>query len=178
MDVVSAHTADVDDAVLAEVERLLEDAFEGGWDASDWEHTLGGMHVLVRDEGELVGHASVVQRRIVCADRAIRTGYVEALAVRSDRRREGIGSLAMAAAERVIHRGYDLGALADGTGIDGYYERRGWLRWLGPTAVVTPAGVVRTPEEDGGVLVLRTPTSPKLDLARTIACDWRPGDVW
>lgn len=178
MDVPSAYTADLDDVVLGEIERLLDDAFAGAWDANDWEHTLGGVHVLVRDGGALVGHASVVQRRIVCGDRPLRTGYVEAVAVRSDRRREGIGSLAMDVAERVIVRAYDLGALSDGTGIDGYYERRGWIRWRGPTAVVTPEGTARTPEEDGGVLVLRTPTTPELDLGGTIACDWRPGDVW
>jgi hypothetical protein len=37
---------------------------------------------------------------------------------------------------------------------------------------------VRTAEEDGNVLVLRTPATDDLDLAGPITCDWRPGDVW
>jgi aminoglycoside 2'-N-acetyltransferase I len=82
----------------------------------------------------------------------------------------------MADAERVIAAAYDLGALS--TGLDGFYERSGWLRWLGPTFVVAPSGLTRTEEDDGGVLVLRTPTSPGLDPEGPLACDWRSGDVW
>jgi aminoglycoside 2'-N-acetyltransferase I len=109
---------------------------------------------------------------------AIRTGYVEGLAVRRDYRRRGLASVAMAQAERVITAAYDLGALSDGTNIEGFYERRGWLTWRGPTSVASLAGLRRTPDDDGGVLVLRTPSSPDLDLDGGIACDWRPGDVW
>ena len=29
-----------------------------------------------------------------------------------------------------------------------------------------------------GILVLPTASSPQLELADPIACDWRPGDVW
>ena len=35
-----------------------------------------------------------------------------------------------------------------------------------------------TPEDDGGVLILETPTTGALDLDATLACDWREGDVW
>jgi len=27
-------------------------------------------------------------------------------------------------------------------------------------------------------MVLRTPSTPALDEAAPISCDWRPGDVW
>jgi aminoglycoside 2'-N-acetyltransferase I len=39
-------------------------------------------------------------------------------------------------------------------------------------------GERRTPDEDGGVLVRLTPSSPDLDPAAPLSCDWRPGDVW
>ena len=29
----------------------------------DWEHALGGLHALMWEEAELVGHASLIQRR-------------------------------------------------------------------------------------------------------------------
>ncbi|MBI4485997.1 MAG: hypothetical protein HY655_08310 [Acidobacteria bacterium] len=29
-----------------------------------------------------------------------------------------------------------------------------------------------------GIMILRTPRTPDLDLHGLIACDWRPGDVW
>ncbi len=38
--------------------------------------------------------------------------------------------------------------------------------------------LVRTPEEDAGVLVLRFGPSTDLDLAAPIACESRPGDGW
>jgi aminoglycoside 2'-N-acetyltransferase I len=44
--------------------------------------------------------------------------------------------------------------------------------------VRTERGLVATPEEDGYVMVLRTPTTRTIDLAAPISCEWRPGDVW
>jgi len=38
--------------------------------------------------------------------------------------------------------------------------------------------VVATREEDGYVMILRTPSSPRLDPEAPISCEWRPGDVW
>jgi aminoglycoside 2'-N-acetyltransferase I len=131
---------------------------------------------VLRDGADLIAHAAVVQRQLVHGELPIRTGYVEAVAVREDRRGRGHGLAVMAEAERVIAAAYDLGALS--SGLEGFYERSGWLRWRGPTYVVAPAGLTRTEEDDGGVLVLRTPTSPDLDLTGPLACDWRSGDVW
>ena len=79
---------------------------------------------------------------------------------------------------RVIGEGYELGALGDGSGIPGFYQRLGWETWQGPTWVAGPDGPERTAEEDGSILVLRTPATGELDLAGPITCDWRAGDVW
>jgi len=38
---------------------------------------------------------------------------------------------------------------------------------------------VRSPDEDGGIMVRLTPATPAdLDLSLPIAVDWRPGEVW
>ena len=171
-----AHTADLDAATLAGARSLLEHAFEGGFSAHDWEHGLGGMHAFVCEGGEVVGHASVVQRRLVHGGRALRAGYVESVAVRADQRRRGLGGALMEAMERVVRGAYDLGALAATDAAARLYAARGWERWQGPTSALTPAGAVRTPEEDGTVYVLRA-TAP-LDLAGELTCDWRDGDLW
>lgn len=71
---------------------------------------------------------------------------------------------------------FELGAL--GTGSHGFYERLGWATWRGPAFVRTAEGERRTPDEEGYIMVLRTPSTPTLDLAARISCDWRPGDVW
>ena len=45
------------------------------------------MHALVWEGATLVGHAALIQRRLLHGGSALRTGYVEGLAVRTDRRR-------------------------------------------------------------------------------------------
>jgi aminoglycoside 2'-N-acetyltransferase I len=76
----------------------------------------------------------------------------------------------------LIRERFELGAL--GTGEHGFYTRLGWRTWLGPSSVITPDGERPTPEDDGYIMVLPTPSSPPLDLTAPIACEWRRGDVW
>ncbi|HET9559507.1 MAG TPA: aminoglycoside 2'-N-acetyltransferase, partial [Actinomycetota bacterium] len=103
----------------------------------------------------------------------------EGVATRGDRRGLGLATLVMAEVGRVIEEGgYELGALGDGSGIPGFYQRLGWETWQGPTWAAGPDGPERTAEEDGSVLVLRTPATGELDLDGPITGDWRAGDVW
>jgi aminoglycoside 2'-N-acetyltransferase I len=171
-----AHTADLAPEVLDAAHRLLLDVFGDDFNEHDWEHALGGVHALLREGAELVGHASVVQRRLLHGGRALRTGYVEAVGVRADRRNRGYGARLLNAMEGIVRGGYDLGALAADGGVAGFYMKRGWIRWEGPTAVLSPEGIRRTEEEDGGIYVL--PVAAPLDLAAKLVCDWRDGDVW
>jgi aminoglycoside 2'-N-acetyltransferase I len=163
---------------IAAIRALLWAAFEGdeAFSEDDWQHALGGLHVVLDVAGEVRAHASVVTREIHVDDRPIRTGYVEAVATAPEHQGRGYGTRVMAAVNEHIREEYELGAL--GTGSPAFYERLGWLRWRGPTAVRTSDGVERTPDEDGGILVLPTVRSPELDLDAEISCDWRPGDVW
>ncbi|WP_216843575.1 GNAT family N-acetyltransferase [Phytoactinopolyspora alkaliphila] len=173
-----AHTADLSPDHVAAFRKLLDDAFRGEFSDEDWDNTLGGMHVWVSEGDDVVAHVAVVQRRLVHQGRSMRTGYVEGLAVQADRRRNGYASSVMSRAERLIGAAYELGALSDGSGIEGFYQRRGWQPWQGPTWVMTSSGVERTPDDDDAVLVWPTPTSPQLILDKALTCDWRPGDVW
>jgi aminoglycoside 2'-N-acetyltransferase I len=114
----------------------------------------------------------------VAGKRALATGYVEGVATREDRRGRGLATLVMAEAAKVLEEGYELGALSDGTRIPGFYQRLGWETWQGPTWAAGPDGPVRTADEDGSILVLRTPATGSLDQTGPITCDWRAGDVW
>ena len=171
-----AHTADLSAAVLDAARALLEQVFAGGFSEHDWEHALGGMHALAWEGTELVGHASLVQRRLVHAGRALRTGYVEGVGVRADRRRRGHAGALMGGLERVLRGAYELGALGATDAAAGLYAARGWRRWEGPTSALTPTGVVRTAEDDGAVFVF--PLAVPCDIAGELTCDWRDGDVW
>jgi aminoglycoside 2'-N-acetyltransferase I len=171
----TAHTADLDDGTRTAVRILLDATFSGFTDEA-FENSLGGLHVLLWEGPGLAGHASVVPRRLLYGGKALRAGYVEAVAVRADRRRRGHGHTMMDALERVIRAAYDLGALgasADGAAL---YAARGWLRWQGPVSAITPDGTRRTPEFDGAIYAL--PVSTVLDISRGLTCDWRDGRLW
>lgn len=170
------HTAELDRSTLAPARALLVESFAGGFGDEDWEHALGGLHALALDGDRVVAHGAVVQRRMIHGGRALRAGYVEAVAVAPPHRRRGHASAVMHALEDVIGPAYDLGALSatdDGAAL---YAARGWLRWQGPTSALTPTGTVRTPADDGGVFVL--PGAAPVDPESALVCDWRDGDVW
>ena len=119
-----AHTASLRTDDRQAIRKLLDDSFDDMTD-DDYEHALGGMHALVSDAGELIGHGSVVMRRMLHAGRSLRTGYVEGVAVRADRRRQGHGAALMAELERIIRAAYDLGALGSTDEGAPFYLARG-----------------------------------------------------
>ncbi|MEV7440421.1 GNAT family N-acetyltransferase [Streptomyces sp. NPDC091204] len=177
-DVRVAHTAGLTGDELREVRALLDEAFEGDFGEEDFEHALGGMHVLVRDAGGLlVAHGSVVQRRVVHGGRALRTGYVEAVAVRAGSRRRGLGGQVMAELERIVARAYVLGALSASQEGAGLYLGRGWSVWPGRIGALSPDGPVPLPEEEGSTYVWVPPGGIRLDPAGRLDFDWRDGDV-
>jgi aminoglycoside 2'-N-acetyltransferase I len=162
------------------IRELLDAAF---WDEEDerfteddWQHSIGGIHVVLDVAGEIVAHASVVERELHVAGRPLRTGYVEAVATAPAHQRRGYGTQVMRAIGEEIRAEFELGAL--GTGEIAFYERLGWRVWLGPTSVRIANGERRTLDEDGGIMVLLTPLTPTLGLDEPISCEWRPGDVW
>ena len=96
--------------------------------------------------------------------------------MRADRRGHGHGGAMMAALERVVRGAYDLGALSSTEEALTFYAARGWQLWQGPSSALTPAGIVRTADDDGGIYVL--PGAVPLDLSGELTCDWRDGDIW
>ncbi|MBA3304024.1 MAG: GNAT family N-acetyltransferase [Acidimicrobiia bacterium] len=161
---------------LRRIRQVMDIAFEGRFSDDDWDHALGGTQVIVEDGGDVLSHASVVPRTLRVGGRRVSTGYVEAVATGPPSQRRGFGTEVMSEVAQVIAERYELGALS--TASPGFYTRLGWELWTGPTAVVSSAGLVPTPDDDGGILVLRPPTAKTLDLTATIVCEWREGDLW
>lgn len=169
-------TADCPPELLGELRALLDRSFTE-FDDHHWAHTHGGVHVLAHhDGGSLVGHAALVPRRLLIGDRPVAAGYVEAVATDPDHRALGLGRRLMTAIAALVGHRYELGVLC--TGVHAFYERLGWERWTGPTHVRHGELVVRTPESDGTVMVLRHGPTATVDLASPITCDTRPGTDW
>jgi aminoglycoside 2'-N-acetyltransferase I len=169
-------SSDLDAATTEQLRALMSAAFDDGFDEHDWEHALGGAHLLLRLDGVVVSHAAVVPRALDVDGIPFRTGYVEAVATLPSRQGHGHGTAVMRAASDLVRAEHELGALS--TGSPGFYERLGWERWAGATWVREGVRLRRTPEEDDGILVLRTGPSTDLPLTGAIACESRPGDDW
>lgn len=169
-------TAELTPGELIRLRAMLDVAFDGYFTDDDWDHALGGTHVLVEIDDVVVSHASAVPRRLELPDRALYAGYVEAVATHPTFQRRGYAAAALQTIGRVIQDTYDIGALC--TAIPDFYVNLGWDLWRGMTFANAPEGRLRTEEDDGGVLVLRTPRTGQIDLNAPITCDHRFGDVW
>jgi len=148
----------------------------GSWRDDMWTEIGPGPHFLIEQDGDLVAHACLVFGQVRTGDLKLEAAFVENVATRVERRREGLATAVMRAAQAEIMNGADLGVL--GTGTPELYEPLGWERWRGPTSVRESDGTTtQTPEEDGFVHVLRTPKTPtNLDLRAPIERDRRDAD--
>ena len=173
-------TRALDPAEIARLRQLLDAAFghdrEERFSQDDWDHATGGMHFLAERGGEIFAHASVIERELHVGGRPLRAGYVEAVATDPGLQGHGLGTAVMREVGDYVRDRFELGAL--GTGSQGFYERLGWKTWRGPSSVRTSGGDRPTPDDDGYIMVLATPTSPPLDMDAPISCEWRHGDVW
>jgi len=174
--VIADDDRDLDPAVLEDAGDLCHLAFGPGFTSHDWAHTFGGQRLVVTDRSRVLGHTAVVPRSIRIGNQLLRVGYVEGVAVAPSLQGQGIGTLLMRATNDVVRLRYDVGVLS--TGRHAFYERLGWERWEGPSYVQNGSRLARTPDEDAGIMVLRTPLTPCIDLRSEITCQAREGDDW
>jgi len=157
------------DAIVAMCTRAFDQDFTNLFD-----FVTDSMHVLAYRDGAPIGHACWATRWLEPAGHApLRTAYVDAVATDPAFQGRGVGS---AVIERLIAeiQLYDLGGLS--TPRVTFYERLGWERWRGPTAMRTDDGLVPTPDDT--VMILRTPTTPPLDTTTLLVADYRAGQTW
>ena len=111
-------TPDLTKSEISIIRELLASAFgsdeEERFADDDWDYALGGTHFVLDLDGEIVSHASVVERELHVGDRPLRTGYVEAVATAVDRQGGGFGSLVMTDVGSYIRERFELGALEIG----------------------------------------------------------------
>jgi N-acetylglutamate synthase-like GNAT family acetyltransferase len=105
----------------------------------------------------------------------VTVGYVEGVAVHPDRQGQGHGRALMQIISARAQETYAVTMLS--TGEQGFYEKLGWVRFLGKSYVTENEQMVRTADEDEGLMLLAEHPSWNVTSCQ-IVCDWRTGDVW
>ena len=162
--------------LLSDIHELMVSAFTEGFSVEDWEHTLGGQSIVVMDGDTLLAHASIVPRTLHVNEQPFNVGYLEGVATQRALEGKGHGSTAVSDAMSVVRERFEMGALS--TSRHTFYERLGWERWCGPTSVRQGSDLIRTEDEDSGILVLRFGVSHAVELSAPLSCDARSGDDW
>lgn len=104
----------------------------------------------------------------------LRTAYVDAVATAPERQGRGYGSRLMQYLAAGI-TDYEIACLeSDRTG---FYQRLGWEEWRGPLAGRDETGLALTPNQRG-VMALRLPLTPTLDLDRGLSIERQGGRIW
>jgi aminoglycoside 2'-N-acetyltransferase I len=170
-------TSELDETARGEVVRLCIDAHQ----EPDFENLFTylppeGLHVLARSGDKLVGHA-VVTNRWLQPERLplLRTAYVDAVATSPTEQARGVGTAVMHRLAETIEGDFDIACLE--TESVSFYERLGWEEWRGPLAGRSDDGLIPTPDQKG-IMILRLPGTPELDLSLLLTIESHPARIW
>lgn len=172
----SIRTDEVGRALRCEIVRLCISAHR----EPDFENLFSylpadGRHVLAFDGDHLVGHAVVTTRWLQPGALALlRTAYVDAVATSPQHTGRGIGSAVMRYLAEVV-ADYQIACLE--TDRPGFYQRLGWEQWRGPLAGRSDDGLIPTPDQQG-IMILRLPATPPLDLTWGLTIEANPARIW
>lgn len=134
-----------------------------------------GLHVIALDDRRIVGHAVSTTRWLQPGSRRIlRTSYVDAVAVSPLVQGRGIGSAIMQRLAAAISD-YEIACLE--TDRQAFYARLGWEEWRGPLGGRTDDRIIPTPEQDG-IMILRLPATPPLDLDELLTIEAGRFRIW
>jgi len=172
----SLRTRELDEATRSAVVRLCLEAHQ----EEDFRNLFSylppdGLHVLADRGEELVGHAVVSTRWLQPLEGPLlRTAYVDAVATSPAQQRQGVGSAVMSHLAAVVVD-FDVACLE--TERVSFYERLGWEEWRGPLAGRSDEGLIPTPDQNG-VMILRLPRTPELDLDTLLTIEVHPARIW
>lgn len=139
----------------------------------------GGLHFLAYVEQEVVSHAVVTTRWLKPEGLPVlRTAYVDAVATAPVSQGQGYGSTVMLELGRALVIGVGNYAIAClETDKPGFYTRLGWERWRGSLAGRGEDGLIPTPDQDG-VMILRLPQTPMLNLDGELSIECQGERIW
>jgi aminoglycoside 2'-N-acetyltransferase I len=135
----------------------------------------GGRHFLAFDGSTLVSHAVVTVRWARPEGlEPLKTAFVDAVSTLPSFQGRGFASAAMRKLAASIED-FEIGCLQ--TDRVSFYERLGWELWRGPLAGRSGEALIPTPWQRG-VMVLRLPRTPSIDLDRQLSIERQPTRIW
>jgi aminoglycoside 2'-N-acetyltransferase I len=134
-----------------------------------------GLHVLAYLGDRVVGHAVVTIRWLQAGNGPLlRTAYVDAVSTSPADQGRGIGSAVMERLASLIDD-FDIACLE--TDRISFYGRLGWEEWRGPLGGRSEEGLIPTPDQTG-VMILRLPRTPDLDLNELLSIEAHTRRIW
>lgn len=173
----SAKTEDLDELIRASIIQLCIAAHQ----EEDFKNLFtyvpaGGNHFLAYLDQQLVSHALVTTRWLQPGGQPVlKTAYVDAVATIPAYQGRGYGSALLRQLARDIENDYAMACLE--TERPAFYERLGWEIWRGPLAGRSEQGLIPTPEQRG-IMILRLPQTPELDLDQGLSIECQTGRIW
>ena len=135
----------------------------------------GGRHFLAYEGDELVSHAVVTTRWVQPEGLPeLRTAFVDAVATLPAAQHRGYSTAVMRRMGDEI-ADFEIGCLQ--TDIPPFYARVGWEVWRGALGGRGEHGTIATPHQRG-VMVLRLPQTPRLDLDAGLTIECQPDRIW
>jgi aminoglycoside 2'-N-acetyltransferase I len=135
-----------------------------------------GLHVLGYSGGQLASHAVVTTRWLQPEGLGLlETAYVDAVSTLPGLQGQGYGSAVMRRLARLVRESHEIACLETERVL--FYERLGWEAWRGPLAGRGESGLVPTPDQTG-IMILRLPRTPPLDLEGLLTIEVQPGRIW
>jgi aminoglycoside 2'-N-acetyltransferase I len=174
----SVRTEDLDAGLRATVIRVcVESHADDDFERLFTDIPVGGLHVLGYDGSELVSHAVATTRWLQPAGHPpLATAYVDAVSTLPSHQGRGHATAVMRRLAREVAGDHAIACLE--TELAGFYERLGWEPWRGPLAGRHDDGTLVPTPEQSGVMVLRLPGTPVLDLDALLTIECQPRRIW
>ncbi len=172
----TARTHELDDSRRAAICALCTAAHEEDFGTLFTFLPPDGLHFLGYLDDQLIGHAVVTTRWLQHNDQPLmRTAYIDAVSTLPAVQHRGYGSALMREVARVIADDFEIACLE--TGKEGFYHQVGWQTWRGALGGRSPDGLIPTPDQKG-IMILRLPRTPDLDLDGRLTIEQSPARIW
>jgi aminoglycoside 2'-N-acetyltransferase I len=159
---------------ISEILALCSNAFEEDY-APYLETFENPHHITAHLDGQLVSHALWITRWLQIGSGALlHSAYVEGVATDARFRSRGFASAVMERLAKEIED-FEIGGLSPAE--TSLYSRLGWEYWRGPLFHRKDGVLIRDPADEG-LMILRLPKTPMLDVTQPISVEWREMEVW